>query len=368
MSATIKIHHFIQLSCQKMSDSNHNDKEHDNIDSSSFASILAGVKRMRDEYGGNSENDVTIQRKSSPQQASSPTASSSTNPTTADITTARKVLETQRATLEKPTAKPVSPAAQQPKLSTAPPSRSTSSNNQVRSVRIQQQQPRSGGLSDILVHKSQEKNPLLSESMMKTTPRVFDASILSDYYISPTFQILFLSLKYHKLRPEYIWTRLKRLNKGSSIVENRKDNNLRVLLVVVDIDSHQEVLRKLSDFCIKHDLSLVLAWSFEEAGNYIAFGKHLDNAPHQAKQSIRGFKGSDYNSNVVEAFTGIKSVNKTDVSNLLANYKSVKEMVLQCSKQDNEMLGNIPGMGAVKRRNLKQVFLEPFILNKAPKE
>ena len=367
MSATIKIHHFIQLSCQKMSDSNHNDKEHDNIDSSSFASILAGVKRMRDEYGGNSENDVTIQRKSSPQQASSPTASSSTNPTTADITTARKVLETQRATLEKPTAKPVSPAAQQPKLSTAPPSRSTSSNNQVRPGRIQQQ-PRSGGLSDILVHKSQEKNPLLSESMMKTTPRVFDASILSDYYISPTFQILFLSLKYHKLRPEYIWTRLKRLNKGSSIVENRKDNNLRVLLVVVDIDSHQEVLRKLSDFCIKHDLSLVLAWSFEEAGNYIAFGKHLDNAPHQAKQSIRGFKGSDYNSNVVEAFTGIKSVNKTDVSNLLANYKSVKEMVLQCSKQDNEMLGNIPGMGAVKRRNLKQVFLEPFILNKAPKE
>ncbi|KAI5954763.1 RAD10 [Candida theae] len=356
-----------------MSESNNHDKDQDNIDSSSFASILAGVKRMRDEYGGDySENDVTIQRKSRPQlqQPAPPPVSSSTtaNPPTATatsiITTARKVLETQRATLEKPTAKPVSPAD-------AARSTSSNTNNPVRPARLpqqqqqQQQHSRSGGLSDILVHKSQEKNPLLSESMMKTTPWVFDGSILSDYYISPTFQILFLSLKYHKLRPEYIWTRLKRLNKGSSIVENRKDNNLRVLLVVVDIESHQEVLRKLSDFCIKHDLSLVLAWSFEEAGNYIALGKHFDNAPHQAKQSIRGFKGADYNSNVVEAFTGIKSVNKTDVSNLLANYKSVKEMVLQCSKHDNEMLGNIPGMGTVKRRNLKQVFSEPFILNRA---
>ncbi|CCG22580.1 Rad10 protein [Candida orthopsilosis Co 90-125] len=349
-------------------DSN-NDKNTENVDSSSFASILAGVKRMRDEHGGDfSENDITIQRKPQQQKPSPPTASSPVKPITNNITTARKVLETQRATLEKPTAKPVSPVPQQPKQSSPPPRLSSSNvSNQIRPGRLPQQ-PRSSGLSDILVHKSQEKNPLLSESMMKTTPWVFDGSILSDYYISPTFQILFLSLKYHKLRPEYIWTRLKRLNKGSTIIENRKDNNLRVLLVVVDIDSHQEVLRKLSDFCIKHDLSLVLAWSFEEAGNYIALGKHLDNAPHQAKQSIRGFKGADYSSNVVEAFTGIKSVNKTDVSNLLANYKSVKEMVLQCSKHDNEMLGNIPGMGAVKRRNLKQVFSEPFILNKVPKE
>lgn len=47
-------------------DSN-NDKNTEDINSSSFASILAGVKRMRDEYGGDfSENDITIQRK--PQQ------------------------------------------------------------------------------------------------------------------------------------------------------------------------------------------------------------------------------------------------------------------------------------------------------------
>ncbi|KAI5969124.1 RAD10 [Candida margitis] len=359
-----------------MSDSNDhsNGKDSTDIDSSSFASILAGVKRMRDEYGGDlADNDITIQKKPQPPPQPAPdhtpTASSSAAPVSSTITTARQVLETQKATLEKPTAKPVSPAPQQSRhqSTSSQPSTSAKAGNQIRSGR-QPQQPRSGGLSDILVHKSQEKNPLLSESMMKTTPWVFDGSILSDYYISPTFQILFLSLKYHKLRPEYIWTRLKKLNKGSSIVENRKDNNLRVLLVVVDIDSHQEVLRKLSDFCIKHDLSLVLAWSFEEAGNYIALGKHFDNAPHQAKQSIRGFKGTDYNSSVVEAFTGIKSVNKTDVSNLLANYKSVKEMVLQCSKHDNEMMGNIPGMGAVKRHNLKQVFSEPFVLNKTYKE
>ena len=52
-----------------------------------------------------------------------------------------------------------------------------------------------------------------------------------------------------------------------------------MLLVVVDVDSHQDLLRKLLDFCIKHDLSLVLAWSYEEAANYIALCKQLDKAP-----------------------------------------------------------------------------------------
>ncbi|CAK9438481.1 uncharacterized protein LODBEIA_P27050 [Lodderomyces beijingensis] len=365
------------------SSSNRNEDATNEIDSSSFASILAGVKRMRQEYGGDHEITVkkkqTIQQQQQQQQPSATAAVRSTTTLSASdqLQTSRPPIvniRESRTTLDKPTAEPIPPAhpgssdnSPQPQSkSQQEPSalqRNASDATLARSARHIHQQSRSAGPAEVLVHKSQEKNPLLSESMMKTTPWVFDSSILSDYYISPTFQILFLSLKYHKLRPEYIWTRLKKLNKGSSIVENRNDRVLRVLLVVVDIDSHQEPLRKLADFCIKHDLSLMLAWSFEEAGNYIALGKHFDNAPQKSKKSIQGFKGTDYNSSVVEALTTVKSVNKTDVSNLLANYKSVKEIVLHSCK-NNEEMGNIAGLGSAKRQYLKQMFSEPFIFNR----
>lgn len=384
-------------------------KDAGEVDPSSFASILAGVKRMREEYGAGGDrasSDGVGKEQTGAQHEYSPESIKKQKPST-EITTARHVLESQsksiidvaalRTTLDKPTAKPVPPTpsshGQQRQISNRTSSHepSLTQNKSVaspindvapRSARQRQQSSRPIGPAEILVHKSQEKNPLLSDSMMKTTPWVFDSLILSDYYINPTFQILFLSLKYHKLRPEYIWTRLKKLNKGSSVIENRNDKVLRVLLVVVDIDSHQEPLRKLSDFCIKHDLSLMLAWSFEEAGNYIALGKHFDNAPQKSKDSIKGFRGADYNSSVVEAFTTVKAVNKTDVSNLLANYKSVKEIILQCCRDEegfgagaatssnnknsntNVGLANIAGLGSVKCQNLKQMFLEPFIFNK----
>ena len=341
-----------------MSESN-NKEEANDIDASSFASILAGVKRMREEYGGDDETAETQpsrtiieSRQPQPPQPVFPLIQS--QPATSTISSTRTTLMETTAEPIRPRQSPTPPAAR----ATTEPVRSATGPTQSRSL----------APSEILVNKSQTGNPLLKDSMMKLTPHKFDSSILSDYYISATFQILFLSLKYYKLRPEYIWTRLKKLNKGTSVLilsGNRADNALRILLVVVDIDSHQEVIRKLLDFCIKHDLSMVLAWSFEEAGNYIAMAKQLDNAPAKSRQNIKGVRGVNFTSSVVEAFTGIRLVNKTDVSNMMANCKSVKNMVLESCRDDSENgLGNIPGFGPSKLKNLRSVFLEPFIYNK----
>ncbi|KAK6454112.1 restriction endonuclease type II-like protein [Scheffersomyces xylosifermentans] len=330
----------------------------DQVDTSSFASILAGVQRMRNELGGNQSEeqsqindheDVTVETTStSSVQQRNETTSTLFVPESSTI----QDPTSGRTKLHVPTAEPVRPVGAVTHAS---------ANDQFRDTRPVQ---RVLAPAEILVNKSQTGNPLLKDSLMKTTSWKFDTSILSDYYINSQLQILFLSLKYHKLRPEYIWQRLKKLNKGSTVSVSRNDRVLRILLAVVDIDSHQEVIRKLSDFCIKHDLSLVLAWSFEEAGNYIVFAKQLDNSPLK-KGGIRGVRGTDYNTSVVEALTGVKSVNKTDVSNLLANYKSVKNIVLQSCQPDSEStVGSIGGLGATKVRNLKSVFSEPFIYNK----
>lgn len=74
----------------------------------------------------------------------------------------------------------------------------------------------------ILVNTKQRGNPLL-KSITNVTWEFED--IVPDYVVGRTACILFLSLKYHNLNPDYIHTRLKLLGKMFE---------LRVLLVQVD--------------------------------------------------------------------------------------------------------------------------------------
>lgn len=286
------------------------------MDQSSFASILEGVKRMREEYGDDTPSSTAPQE---------------------PVQDARE---------------PESQQNQQTQQNEA---------RQARQQQVRRRMPAPQSYTAIQVSNSQKGNPLLTNSLMKTTPWSYNGSILSDYYINATVQILFLSLKYHKVHPEYIWQRLKKLHRGTTVA-SRSDNALRVLLVVVDVDSYHEVLRKLADLCIKQDLSLVLAWSFEEAGNYIAYAKQYETSASNTTLSIRGVKSQDYKAAVVDSLTTIPAVNKTDVINLLANLHSFRNIVDE-SAHGNK-IGDILGMGSRKVDNMKRVFSEPFIYNK----
>lgn len=66
-------------------------------------------------------------------------------------------------------------------------------------------------------------NPILKS--ITNVPWEFDDSIIPDYVVGTTAGILFLSLRYHTLNPDYIHNRLKELGKRFE---------LRVLLVQVD--------------------------------------------------------------------------------------------------------------------------------------
>lgn len=343
------------------------------IDASSFASILAGVKRMREQY--------------EPEAAPAPEA---TKESTQTIDSRREpLIETGEPTriLESPVEGSSRDNVSIPRSRTETPP--TGTRNDIRSregllnsdknriikqtdanTRNNNSRPTQHvqSYSSIQVSNSQKGNPLLSSSLMKSFPWSYNGQILSDYYINPLIQILFLSLKYHKLHPEYIWTRLKKLNRGSTIIGTTNDDRvLRILLVVVDVDSHQEILRKLQDICIKHDLSLVLAWSFEEAGNYVAYCKKFELSTSKVDSVIKGVKKTDYQSCLVDTFTSVRAVNKTDVINLVANCGSVKNVVLESSKDGNK-LSHIQGLGSRKLVNLKNIFTQQFIVNKDYKD
>lgn len=316
----------------------------ENIDQSSFASILAGVQKMRQDYEVNVPEPSIV---STP--APEPTA-------TAPEKVARNELPELRNTpiqvsAHERNSHPNGSAPNEPQVPTNTRTNRRNINPNVHSY------------SQVQVANSQKGNPLLESPQMKLTPWTYNGQILLDYYINATAQVLFLSLKYHKLRPEYVWRRLEKLKGGSSTTEvDHNDEALRVLLVVVDIDSPQDVLRKLTVICVKNDLTMVVAWSFEEAGNYVAALKANERARSKIESAIQGTKKNDFNSNIVDTLTTVRAVNKTDVANLLANCKSLKNTVLQATLGDG-LLG-IQGLGERKVTNLRASLSEPFIFNK----
>ena len=329
------------------------------IDQLSFASILAGVKKMRQDYEVNApapappapappqENTPTPQVGLEKRPIIEPNVTNNTN----NFTSARQI----HANIENNGA-PVTAARPRPTTGSPQPTTNPRTNRRTTNASVH-------SYTQVQVAQLQKGNPLLESPQMKLTPWAYNGQILLDYYINATVQVLFLSLKYHKLRPEYVWRRLEKLKGGTSLTAVEKnDEALRVLLVVVDIDSPQEVLRKLLVICIKHDLTMVVAWSFEEAGNYVAALKLNEMARTKVESSIQGVKKTDYNSNIVNTLTTVRAVNKTDVANLLANCKSFKNIVLQLTLGDGLLA--IQGLGGRKVTNLNAAFSEPFIFNK----
>lgn len=82
--------------------------------------------------------------------------------------------------------------------------------------------------NSILVNPKQRGNPLLKSII--NIPWEFDETLLPDYLVGPTAGILYLSLRYHQLNPDYIHNRLKLLGKRLE---------LRILLVQIDTKVNQ---------------------------------------------------------------------------------------------------------------------------------
>lgn len=118
----------------------------------------------------------------------------------------------------------------------------------------------------ILVHPKQRGNPILKSIL--NVPLEFRDDIVPDYVVGRTSCVLYLSLKYHNLNPDYICQRLKELGK---LYE------LRILLVQVDTPEPHNALKSLTRISLLADLTLILAWNAEEAGKIIETYKLFEN-------------------------------------------------------------------------------------------
>eukprot|EP00095_Tigriopus_kingsejongensis_P011266 snap_masked-scaffold526_size146413-processed-gene-0.13 protein:Tk11266 transcript:snap_masked-scaffold526_size146413-processed-gene-0.13-mRNA-1 annotation:"dna excision repair protein ercc-1 isoform x1" len=194
----------------------------------------------------------------------------------------------------------------------------------------------------IEVHSRQRGNPLLKS--LRSVPWEFSEQITADYALGPRSCATFLSVRYHTLNPDYIHDRLKEL--GPSF-------ELRILLVQVDVKEPHVALKQLMRIAILAELTLMLAWSPEEAGKILETYKQFE---HKPPDLIMEKHQPDHHARLVEALTSVKSVNKSDAATLLAAFGTLAR-VTQASIEDLSMC---PGFGPQKAQRLHKVFNETF--------
>ncbi|PPQ65682.1 hypothetical protein CVT26_000314 [Gymnopilus dilepis] len=195
--------------------------------------------------------------------------------------------------------------------------------------------------NNIVISPLQRGNPILQ--CIRNVGIEF-GDIAADYQVGKTTGVLFLSLRYHRLHPEYIHTRIERL--GISY-------NLRILLILCDISEHREPIRELTKACLINNITVIVAFSSEEAGFYLSTYKQFEFKPPDL---IKERAEKEYYPLLRSALTTVSKVNKTDVETLRSSFGSFANI----AKATPDQLQNLPGFGQVKVKNLKNAFEKPF--------
>ncbi|KAH0762748.1 hypothetical protein KY290_018821 [Solanum tuberosum] len=193
----------------------------------------------------------------------------------------------------------------------------------------------------ILVSNRQKGNPLLKH--IRNVRWTF-ADIVCDYLLGPNTCALYLSLRYHLLHPDYLYFRIKEL---------QKNFRLRIILCHVDVEDVIKPLLEVTRTSLLHDCTLLCGWSLEECGRYLETVKVYENKPADL---IQGQMDGDYLSRLNHALTAIRHVNKTDVVTLGSTFGSLSH-VMDASMED---LARCPGIGERKVKRLYDAFHEPF--------
>merc|ERR1719400_2393938 len=200
--------------------------------------------------------------------------------------------------------------------------------------------PIQGGIQ---VSSRQRGNPILKS--IRSVPWEFQDGMLPDYVIGPKICAFYLSVRYHTLNPNYIHERLKQMNNTSY--------ELRLLLVQVDVKEPHHALRQLMRIAILAELTIMLAWSHEEAGRILETYKQFEGKPPDL---IMEKSNPDPHSKLVDSLTSVKSVNKTDATTLLSVFGTFEGIC----KASMEELTLVPGFGPQKAQRLHKALNESF--------
>ncbi|KAK4689383.1 DNA excision repair protein ERCC-1, partial [Tremellales sp. Uapishka_1] len=199
------------------------------------------------------------------------------------------------------------------------------------------------GKKAIVYNAVQRGNPVL-KAIKNVGTEIGD--IVADYQVGVHNGVLYLSLKYHRLHPEYIHKRIEGI---------KKSYNLRILLVLCDVTEHQQSIRELSKIAIINDLTVFVAWSNEEVAQYLITFKESENKSADVlKERIH----QTYPNQLQHVLTSGKKVTKNDAEVLASQFGSFANIARQPSK----ILANVKGLGVAKVTSLFNAFNDPFLV------
>ena len=197
--------------------------------------------------------------------------------------------------------------------------------------------------SAIVINECQKGNPVID--LLNKVSWHYSASIVPDYEVGNTTSVLFLSLKFHKLHPKYIYERIRALG---------KQYKLRIILVLVDLKNPELTLRELTRVSVPLDVCVIVSWGVEEAARYLETFKMFET---RSASSIREKPAANDIQQVQSILTSIPKINKTDALNLVMAFDSFKDVV--CAQE--EELRGLPGFGEAKVQNFLAAMNDPFI-------
>jgi DNA excision repair protein ERCC-1 len=198
-----------------------------------------------------------------------------------------------------------------------------------------------GSGSNILINSRQRQNPIVA--LIKNVPWEY-GDIVPDFQVGLTSCVLFLSIRYHRLHPEYIHQRIEKLGKMYT---------LRILMISCDVDQPDSAIKELTKLALIKDLTVMVGWSNEELARYLELYKKYEN---KSPDLIRERINDDFLSHYSAALRNIRGVNKTDVHTLATHVGAFSGI----ANVSSEQLDRCPGFGEIKIANIIDAFHQPF--------
>lgn len=185
----------------------------------------------------------------------------------------------------------------------------------------------------IKVSLLQRGNKLLE--YLSSTTWHYDSSCSADYEINFSTLVLFLSLKFHSAKPEYIYKRIAKL----------KDAKLKILMVLIDTPNYNTTLQVLFR---KVPITIVTCKNYDECAKYM---KGFDFSTKRGTEVLRRKEsGID---NFLQAFPRI---NKSDSVNIQRSFHTILDFI----KADEKEISNIVGIGKNKAQQVQNYLKKPF--------
>eukprot|EP00899_Mesostigma_viride_P002540 jgi/Mesvir1/12287/Mv00493-RA.1 len=194
----------------------------------------------------------------------------------------------------------------------------------------------------IIVSNRQKGNSVLKH--IRNCRWVF-GDIVPDYQLSPTTVALYISLKFHMLHQDYLFARMREL---------QRHYRLRILICHVDLQDAVKPLGEVTKLAVVNDFSLFCAWSREECARYLETFKCFEKKP---ADMLMQRKDTDYMSRLADVLTCVRGVNRTDAGTLGRTFKTLKQIM----NASLEQILACPGIGEQKAKRLHEAFHQPFL-------